>query len=116
MCAMALVHARAGRVVVGRGAGGGAGVLTGDPGALPGAGAGVRDRAGRRRGPGPRLHGLAGLNHRYEVWLEEGGGGEAAAAAAGEEEETEEGAADAGGGGESGQARPPTPLPTAPPV
>ena len=59
MCAMALVHARAARVIIGRP----------EPGALPGAGAGLGDRAGKRRGPPPRLHGLAGLNHRYSVWV-----------------------------------------------
>jgi hypothetical protein len=80
MCAMALVHARAARVIVGRPVRGGRGVLAGAPGALPGAGAGVRDRPGRkRRGPPPRLHGLAGLNHRYSVWVAteeaDGGGG-----------------------------------------
>ena len=87
MCAMALVHARAARVVIGRPVAGKVGALTGAPGSLPGAGPGVRDRGGiRRRGPPPRLHGLAGLNHRYEVWVADG---EAAGAA---EAEVEEGA------------------------
>jgi len=68
MCAMALLHTRAARVIVGSPAPGGTGVLTGAPGALPGAGAGVRDKPGlRRRAPPPRLHGLAGLNHRFSV-------------------------------------------------
>jgi tRNA-specific adenosine deaminase 3 len=58
MCAMALLHARVARVVVGARAGGGAGVLCG---------AGVVPRGGDGRAR--RLHGLPGINHRYAVFV-----------------------------------------------
>ena len=66
MCAMALVHSRAARVVLCKPAAGARG-----PGRDPLSAGGVLTGAGLPRAggaPPARLHGLSGLNHRFAVF------------------------------------------------